>query len=122
MKAGRVSWFLISLLIVVALSTALLYTNVWYLVLLAGLVASIVVRKGYLISITSAFLGGVFGILIILLSLPFAYISPLMSEVGAIAGISSTVLVALMFVINGALNLAGSLIGTFVSNIFRKTQ
>ncbi len=122
MKIVSVSGFIISLLIVTIAGVLLLFTNVWYLVLLSGLVASIVVRKGYLVSALSGFVGGIAGILIIFLTLPLNNLGSLMSEVGAIAGISSVILMALMFLINGGLCLSGALIGTFITRVVKRSQ
>ncbi|MCL4447419.1 MAG: hypothetical protein M0Z77_04900 [Thermoplasmatales archaeon] len=120
MKINSSVGFVVSLVIVVALGLALLYTGIWYLVLFSGLVAALVVRKGYLISTLSGFLGGLVAILVVFLSLPYSHIGALMSEVGAIAGISSFVLIALMFLINGGLCVSGALIGTFITGVIRK--
>jgi hypothetical protein len=120
MKVGKAMGFVISLLVVFILSLALLFTNVWYSVLLSGVVASLVIRKGYLLSLLSSFIGGIFAIVIVLLLLPLEYFGPLMSEVGSVVGISSLVLTSLIFLINGGLCVSGSLIGTFITKAFEK--
>ncbi len=120
MKIGSSLGFIISVAIVGILGLALLYTGIWYLVLLSGLVASLIVRRGYLVSVLSGFTGGVVAILIVYLSLPLDNIGILMSDVGAMAGISSSVLIALMFLINGGLCISGALIGTFIAGAMHK--
>ena len=120
MKFSGILGFVVSLLIVVILGTALLFTNVWYLILFSGVVASLIIRKGYLISTLSGFLGGVIVILLIFLTLPTGHIGALMGEVGSIAGIPSDLLIALIFLINGGLCLSGALLGTFVADAFHK--
>ncbi len=120
MTVSKAMGFVISLLVVLILSLALLFTNVWYLVLLSGFVASLVIRKGYLLSLLSSFIGGIFSIVVVLLLLPLTHFGPLMSDVGSIAGIPSLVLISLIFLINGGLCISGSLIGTFVVKAFGK--
>lgn len=122
MKIGNIPGFVVSLLIVVVLGVALLFTNIWYLVVLAGLVTSLVIRKGYAVSLTSSFIGGILGILIIFALLPLSNMGALMNEVGALAGISSVLLIALIFLLNGGLCLSGALIGTFVARYVGKKQ
>ena len=121
MKINDAVGFVLSTLIVLVLGVALLFTNIWYTVLFSGLVASIVIRRGYLVSVLSSFAGGVLGILLIFLMLPTGYLGPVMNEVGAIAGIPSVALLALIFLINGGLCLSGALIGTFVTRFIHKT-
>ncbi len=122
MKINGALGFILSTLIVIVLGVALLFTSIWYTVLFSGLVASIVIRRGYLISILSSFAGGVLGILIIFLMLPTGYLGPVMNEVGAIAGIPSVALFALIFLINGGLCVSGALIGTFVARFIQKSR
>ncbi len=122
MKVGSASGFVLSLLIVIIVGVALLFTNIWYLVVLAGIVASLVIRKGYPVAALSGFVGGVVGILIILLMLPTGNIGALMSEVGSVAGISSILLIALIFLVNGGLCLSGALIGTFIAKTSRMSS
>lgn len=120
MKISFSTGFLISLLIVIALGLALLFTTIWYTVILSGLVASLLIRKGYLVSALSSFLGGVVVIVIVFIMLPLGHIGALMGEVGQIAGISSILLISMIFLINGGLSLSGALIGTFVTGVVKK--
>ncbi|MCL5789033.1 MAG: hypothetical protein M1290_01025 [Candidatus Thermoplasmatota archaeon] len=122
MKGGSLAWFMISFLIVVISGVALLFTNIWYPVIVAGIVAALVVRKGYVISTVSSFVGGVVAVLPLFLMLPVGSIGAIMKEVGAIAGIPPTLLLSLIFLINGGLCLSGALIGTFAVKAFGRRE
>ncbi len=117
MNVGKGIGFLVSLVIVAALGFALLLTGIWYTAIAAGLAASLLIRKGYLVSVLSSFAGGMISVAFMLLTLPVGYVGAVMNEVAAIAGISATVLFALMFLVSGALALSGALFGTFIASI-----
>lgn len=115
--------FLLSFLISAAGSYLLLLTGIWYLVAIAGLVASLAVRSRFAVVSVSSFVGGFISPVFIILSLPVSEIMPVLGEVGTIAGIQSSVLLALIFLITALLCLAGSMIGWFFSNfLFRRNQ
>lgn len=119
MKVGRATGFLISLVIVMTAGYLLLLSNIWYLVIFSGLIASLVIRRGYLVSLLSSFTGGVLVILALFLALPLGNLGQLMTEVGTISGIPSTLLITMIFLINAALALSGGLIGTFAGKTAR---
>ncbi|MEM3574087.1 MAG: hypothetical protein QXJ62_07690 [Nitrososphaeria archaeon] len=115
MKMGNVVGLLISLVIIAVISFALLLTGVWYTVIVAGIVGSLLIRKGYLVSVISSILGGIISVLFVFLTLPIGNLLPVLYEVGAISGIGAPFLIALMLLITAALTLSGSLLGTFIA-------
>ncbi|MGC8618530.1 MAG: hypothetical protein ACP5UZ_07350 [Thermoplasmata archaeon] len=72
-------------------------------------------RKGYLISVVSSFIGGIISVSFVFLTLPTGYLSPVIGEVAAISGIGSTILLTLMLLVTAALTISGSLVGTFIA-------
>ncbi len=119
MKIGRGIGFLISLVITMLASYLLFFTGVWYTVAIAGLIAPIVIRKGFTVAALSSFVGGLLSTLIMVVSYPVSLVLAVFSEVGSIAGISPTVLMALMFIITGLLVLAGAFIGWFIVGFYK---
>ncbi|MEM0265281.1 MAG: hypothetical protein QXO75_02835 [Nitrososphaerota archaeon] len=114
MKMGNVGGLLISLVIIAVISFALLLTGIWYAVIVAGIVGSLLIRKGYLVSVISSILGGIISVIFVFFTLPMGNLLPMFNEVGAISGIGAPFLIALMLLITAALALSGSLVGTFI--------
>ncbi len=115
MKINKTSGFLISLSTVIIAGFLLMLTGIWYTVVIAGIIAAMLIRKGYTVSALSSFSGGIISMAVFLLTLPTSYLFPTMNEVASISGISATILLALMFLITALLALAGALLGTFVA-------
>ena len=115
MKIGDTSGRLIAIVITAVVAFALMLTGIWYTVIIAGLVASLLVRRGYVVSVISSILGGTIAVLLVFLTIPSGYLGPVLNEVAAISGIGSAVLLALMFLVTAALALSGSLVGTFIA-------
>jgi hypothetical protein len=115
MKIGDTSGLLIAIVITAVVAFALMLTGIWYTVIIAGLVASLLVRRGYVVSVISSILGGIIAVLLVFLTIPSGYLGPVLSEVAAISGIGSAVLLALMILVTAALALSGSLVGTFIA-------
>lgn len=117
--------FLLSLIISLVIGYVLMLTGIWYTLIVAGLVAAIVVRKGWLIAFLSTFLSGLILTGILMVLLPFADEMAVLNEVGSAAGISSSILIALMFLISAILSASGGLIGSVSDWILKpasKTQ
>lgn len=115
MKIGNVSGLFIALVIIAVIAFALLFTGIWYAVIIAGFVGALLVRKGYRISVLSSIIGGIISVMLVFLTLPIGYIGPVINEVAAISGTSATILLALMLLVTAALTLSGSLLGTFIA-------
>ncbi len=119
MKIGRGIGFLISLVITVIACYLLFFTGIWYTVIIAGFIATLVIRKGFIVAALASFVGGFVSTLIMVISYPVGLVSAVFSEVGSMAGISPVVLMALMFIITGLLVLAGAFIGWFIAGFYK---
>lgn len=122
MKIGKPLGLLLSLIIVVISGFALLLSGIWYLAIISGILAAVIIRKGYAISISSGFIGGLIISMLFLILLPLNDLSPVLSEVASLSGISASVLLLLMLVVTSLLCLSGALIGTFASSLFKKVD
>ncbi|MGC8515836.1 MAG: hypothetical protein ACP5OC_06870 [Thermoplasmata archaeon] len=102
--------FVSSLVIAMVLGFLLLLTGIWYLIVLAGFAAALIVQKRIVVLFLSTFIAGLLVSLIYVILLPVTYEIAIMNEVATIAGISSTILWALMFLVSALLISAGALI------------
>ncbi len=119
MKIGKGIGFLITLVITIIACYLLFFTGVWYTVAIAGFIATIVIRKGFIVAALASFIGGLVSTLIMAISYPVSLVSAVFSEVGSMAGISPVVLITLMFIITGLLVLAGAFIGWFIAGFYK---
>lgn len=118
---NKIVAFFASTAIVIVATYLLLLTGIWYTVILAGLIAALIIRKGSLVAFLSGIIGGIIGTAPVVLALPMAELVKILDEVSSLAGISSFILVTLMFLISGLLACAGALIGSFFAPFLEKT-
>ncbi len=114
--------FISSLVIALILGFLLLLTGIWYLIVLAGFAAALIVQKRNVIIFLSTFIAGLLVSLIYVILLPVTYEIAIMNEVATIAGISSTILWALMFLVSALLSSAGALIAASLTPFLVKGE
>jgi hypothetical protein len=114
--------FISSLVIALILGFLLLLTGIWYLIVLAGFAAALIVQKRNVIIFLSTFIAGLLVSLIYVILLPVTYEIAIMNEVATIAGISSTILWALMFLVSALLSSAGALIAASLTPFLVKAE
>ena len=114
--------FISSLVIALILGFLLLLTGIWYLIVLAGFAAALIVQKRNVILFLSTFIAGLLVSMIYVILLPVTYEIAIMNEVSTIAGISSTILWALMFLVSALLTSAGALIAASLTPFFVKAE
>ena len=102
--------FISSLVIALILGFLLLMTGIWYLIVLAGFAAALIVQKRKVVLFLSTFIAGLLVSLIYVMLLPITYEIAIMNEVATIAGISSTILWMLLFLVSALLTSAGAMI------------
>jgi hypothetical protein len=102
--------FVSSLVIALILGFLLLLTGIWYLIVLAGFAASLIVQKRKVVLFLSTFIAGLLVSLIYVMLLPVTYEIAIMNEVATIAGISPTILWMLLFLVSALLTSAGAMI------------
>lgn len=113
--------FLLSLAISLVVGYVLMLTGIWYTLIAAGLVAAVIVRKGWLIAVLSSFVSGLTVTGILMLQLPLGNEMATLNAVGSAAGISSSILIALMFLVSATLLASGGLIGSISSSFSKAT-
>jgi hypothetical protein len=110
-------------LITLALSYALLYTGIWALTTIAGLVATVAFSREYLKAAISSFIGGTTSSGLFLY-LNYAVFGGPVLEVayyaGAVAGIPGYTFLLLTFLLTGIYCVIGSIIGVFIRKIIHK--
>ncbi|MCL4444971.1 MAG: hypothetical protein AAE986_03970 [Thermoplasmataceae archaeon] len=114
--------FISSLVIALILGFLLLLTGIWYLIVLAGFAAALIVQKRNVIIFLSTFIAGLLVSLIYVILLPVTYEIAIMNEVATLAGISSTILWALMFLVSALLSSAGALIAASLTPFLVKGE
>lgn len=114
--------FISSLVIALILGFLLLMTGIWYLIVLAGFAAALIVQKRKVVLFLSTFIAGLLVSLIYVILLPVTYEIAIMNEVATIAGISSTILWALMFLVSALLSSAGALIAASLTPFLVKGE
>ena len=111
MKMSISTTILLSVAVCLVSGYLLLLSGIWYLLVISGFISSLLVRGRWKISFPTAFFSGILLTAIYVIMLPVSYESAVMKEVGLIAGFSSILLFALMFLISGVLMGSGALIG-----------
>ena len=114
--------FISSLVIALILGFLLLLTGIWYLIVMAGFAAALIVQKRNVILFLSTFIAGLLVSMIYVILLPVTYEIAIMNEVSTIAGISSTILWALMFLVSALLTSAGALIAASLTPFLVKAE
>ena len=114
--------FISSLAIALILGFLLLLTGIWYLIVLAGFAAALIVQKRNVILFLSTFIAGLLVSMIYVILLPVTYEIAIMNEVSTIAGISSTILWALIFIVSALLTSAGALIAASLTPFLVKEE
>lgn len=112
MKRNSPAVFAASLAITAVAGYFLFLTGIWYLLVLAGLIPAIAFRSSVALTASSTFLGGIVSTGIVVILLPLVQIEAVFSEVSIIAGISSSLLLVLTFLVSALLSLSGGLIGS----------
>ena len=111
MKMSLSTTILLSVAVCLVSGYLLLLSGIWYLFVISGFFSSLLVRGRWKIAFPTAFFSGILLTAIYVIMLPVSYESAVMKEVGLIAGFSSILLFALMFLISGVLMGSGALIG-----------
>ena len=111
MKMSLSTTILLSVAVCLVSGYLLLLSGIWYLLVISGFISSLLVRGRWKIAFPTAFFSGILLTAIYVIILPISYESAVMKEVGLIAGFSSILLFALMFLISGVLMGSGALIG-----------
>jgi len=105
-----------------ALTLLFLYSGFWYGVIIAGLLSTAFVGMRPIYSISLSTVVSMVAFVIFEIPLLMAGLLRLMYYVGAIAGISGSLLVILAILLDGVMALGGSFIGVFMNRVIIRRE
>jgi hypothetical protein len=115
----------IEILGIIIVNTVLAYvfllSGFWYGLIIAGFISTIIFYARPSVTLLSVFLSSILGAIIFMTPLFLEGLSKLMYYTGIIAGINGNILILLIFLLSGAMGLAGGLIGNYIRATVKKS-
>ncbi|MGC8567023.1 MAG: hypothetical protein ACP5I6_05810 [Caldisphaera sp.] len=110
---------LIIFIITAVLGYLLLYTGIWPIIIIAGIVSSLIGER-FTSTLISSFIGGIIASLLFLLNYLAlgGQVGKMAYYAGAVAGFPGTTFLLFTFLISGIYCLLGSIIGIYIKKIF----